>query len=184
MFASELQKYKDNQKLIEVYTDDRDTSKFSVGRVIYSDNDFFILFGVDQYGRFDGHLLMETEAIVRISEDSLYLNKMASLMRYYNEKPEKLHIDQYPVYSLLDHCKQANRIVSVDLLGSGIVDAKGYVEELDFDKCVIRQVSEFGKSDGSAMLLLNDITYITFGSKDEVMLEILNSELFDEMHFN
>lgn len=184
MFSEDMQKFKDNGKLVEVYTDERDTSKFEVGYVAAFDDEFFILLAVTKFGRLDGFILQETDNIVRVSEDTVYLKRISTLMRFYNEKQERPIIDKYPVYGLLEYCRANNRIASIDLLGSEYFDARGYVEELDIDKCTVKQVSDDGKSDGATSILLKDISYITCCSNAEVMLEILNSELFDEMHSN
>jgi hypothetical protein len=184
MFSSELQKLMESAKLVEVYTNENDTSKFDVGFIVACDDEYFIMLTVTKFGRLDGFVLQEVDSIVRISEDTVYLRKIATLMRYYNEKREKITVDQYPVYDLLEYCRANNRIASIDLLGSEYSDAKGYIEELDYDKCVVRQVSEEGKNDGATSIILKDISFISCCSNIEIMLEILNSELFDEMHSN
>lgn len=181
MFSEELERCKASGKLIEVYTDDRNTSKFVVGVVLYNDDDLFVLSCVSEFGKPDGFLMLETEQIVKIGEDSIYLKKIGALMRYHHERQERIEIEKYPEYTLLDHCRSNNRIAAVELLGSGRIDARGYVEELDIDKCVIRQIDDDGKNNGTAGILLKDISTISCCSNAEAMLEILSSELFDEM---
>lgn len=182
MFSDELQRYKESGKLVEVYMDEHDTSKFDVGFILAHDDDFFLMLAVTKYGRLDGYLLQEVDAIVRVSSDTAYLKRIATLMRYYNEKQERLTAGDSLAYDVLEYCRINNRIASIDILGSGYADALGYVEELDGERCIVRQVTEDGKSDGTTSILLNDISYISCCSNIEVMLEILNSELFDEMH--
>lgn len=184
MFSEELSRYRDSNTLVEVYTNERDTSKFDVGFILASDDEYFIMLTVTKFGRLDGFVLQEVDSIVRVSADTVYLKKIATLMRFYSEKREKIPAEQYPVYDLLEYCRANNRIASIDLLGSEFSDAKGYIEELDYDKCIVRQVSDDGKSDGATSILLKDISYISCCSNSEIMMEILNSELFDEMHSN
>lgn len=184
MFSDLLRRCQEDKKLIGVYTNLQDLSKFDVGVALAVDDDFLILSSVSKYGKLNGLLLIELDSVVRIDEDSVYLRKINALMRYYNEKPDVFTADQYLVYSLLEFCHTNNRIAAIDLLDSGTYDAVGFVDELDTERCIIKQVSEFGKNDGISTILLADITSITCCSEMEVMLEVLSSEMFDEVRFS
>ncbi len=184
MFSDLLIRCQENKKLIGVYTNRQDLSKFDVGVVLAVDDDFLVLSSVSKFGKLNGLLLVELGSVVRIDEDSVYLKKINALMRYFNEKPEVFSAEQYLVYSLLEYCHANNRIAAIDLLDSGTYDAVGFVDELDTERCVIKQVSEFGKNDGTSNILLADITSISCSSEMEVMLEVLSSEMFDEVRFS
>lgn len=181
MSILELDKYQEERTLVEVYTNAQDTTRFDVGYILAFDDDFFIMLTLSKYGRLDGFYLYKTENIIRICVNSKYLKKMTSLMRFYNEKQDIINIDKYLVYDLLDYCRINNRIVSVEILDSGNIDTRGYIEELDVDKCCIRQISEYGENNGVTSILLKDISEIKCCSSMEVMHEILSSELFDEI---
>lgn len=184
MFSDILKRCQEDKKLIGVYTNRQDLSKFDVGIALAVDDDFLILSSVSKYGKRNGLLLVEQDSVVRVDEDSVYLRKIGALMRYYSEKPEVLSAEQYLVYSLLEYCHANNRIAAIDLLDSGTYDTVGFIDELDTDRCVIKQVSEFGKYDGTSSILLADITSISCCSEMEVMLEVLSSEMFDEVRFS
>lgn len=184
MFSDLLLRCKESRKLVGVYSDRRDPTKFDVGIVIALDDNHFILSSVSTYGKLNGLLLYEVESVLRVDEDSIYLKKIAALMRYNNEKQEAFTADRYLPYSLLEHCRANSRIVSVDLLEGTTPFITGYVDELDVESCSIRQISEFGKPDGTASILLADVTCISCCSEYETMLEVLSSEMFDEVRFS
>ncbi len=184
MFSDLLRQCQEGKKLIGIYTNRQDLSKFDVGVVLAVDDDFLILSSVSKYGKRNGLLLLEIDSVVRIDEDSVYLRKIGALMRYYNEKQDDFNADEYLIYSLLEYCHANNRIAAIDLLDSGTYDAVGFVDDLDTERCVIKQISEFGKNDGTSNILLADITSISCCSEMEVMLEVLSSEMFDEVRFN
>lgn len=184
MFTEDLARLRDSGRLAGIHTNSRDPAKFDVGRILAFDDDFFAMTSISKFGKLDGVILQENENIIQIDEGSSYLNMISALQRYYNEKPYAVSIGQYPVFDLLGYCHINSRIVSVEILGSGNNDVIGYVEELDIDKCVVRQIADDGKSDGTASILLKDITFLSCCSGAEVMLEVLSSELFDEVRKN
>lgn len=183
MFTNELNKYMEQHTLVEVYSNPQDTSKFSVGYILACDESFFAMSSISKHGKLDGFQLKNTEDIIRLCEGTVYLQKMSTLLRYHNEKQASLTLGRDLVYDFLDYCKANNRIVAVEVVDSHFWDTIGYIDAIDDDRCTISQISDQGKSDGISYVITKDITNISCGSEDEVMLEILNSELFDERRF-
>lgn len=76
--------------------------------------------------------------------------------------------------SALEAAKKAGCIVSIELLGSGVSDVIGIVEDIDGGMYRIAQVNEDGSGDGISYISLDAITELGFASADERRIERLH----------
>ena len=76
--------------------------------------------------------------------------------------------------SALEAAKKAGCIVSIELLGSGVSDVIGIVEDIDSGMYRIAQVNEDGSGDGISYISLDAITELGFASADERRIERLH----------
>ena len=125
-------------------------------------------------GAFDGITVQDAESVVRIELDGGYSARMKKLMAgVYTE--EKFDIFCEDVRgSALEAVKKAGCIVSIELLGSGVSDVIGIVEDIDGGMYRIAQVNEDGSGDGISYISLDAITELGFASADERRIERLH----------
>ena len=64
--------------------------------------------------------------------------------------------------------------MSIELLGSGVSDVIGIVEDIDGGMYRIAQVNEDGSDDGISYISLDAITELGFASADERRIERLH----------
>ena len=157
-----------------IYANAEDTSKFMYGRIVAFDGEFFAASLVSPDGAFDGITVQDAESVIRIELDGGYSARMKKLMAgVYAE--EKFDISCEDVRgSALEAAKKAGCIVSIELLGSGISDVIGIVEDTDGGMYRIAQVNEDGSDDGISYISRDAITELGFASADERRIERLH----------
>ena len=176
MFIEELQKLKKSKKIASVYTDGNDTSRFAVGYIVDFSDEYFIIGAISPCGTYDGFVLKEVDTIFRINIDSIYENKIETLTKYHNNTHECINLDKDNlISSLLKFSSDRKYIVSLEILNSGVYDIQGYIQEITNDGCTIKQVTEYGEDDGTALVAFSDITKVSCNSSEESVLNILNS---------
>ena len=149
-----------------IYANAEDTSKFMYGRIVAFDGEFFAASLVSPDGAFDGITVQDAESVVRIELDGGYSARMKQLMAgVYTEDVRG---------SALEAAKKAGCIVSIELLGSGVSDVIGIVEDIDGGMYRIAQVNEDGSGDGISYISLDAITELGFASADERRIERLH----------
>ena len=130
-------------------------------------------------GKDDGMLMIEYNTIFRIETNNNYIKKMLKL----------ISLDSYETYQVLNNnnspetiscltklfslAKQERRIVSIELLNSGITDITGQIQCVSEDRLTIHQINEYGEPDGETICLCNDITQVSIGSETEKIIEKL-----------
>lgn len=176
MIINKLNELKGNKKIASFYTNENDTSKFSVGYIVDFNNDYIAFALISPEGLNDGFALKETSSIIRINIEGKYENKILTLSKYHKTIHENLVFkeDNF-VLELLKFAKTKGYIVSLELLNSGFYDVQGYIEKIENNNCFIKQITEYGEVDGISMVELQDISKISCNSSDEKILQILNS---------
>ena len=144
------------------------------GKIVAFDGEFFAASLVSPDGAFDGITVQDAESVIRTELDDGYSARMKKLMAgVYAE--EKFDISCEDVRgSALEAAKKAGCIVSIELLGSGVSDVIGIVEDSDGGMYRIAQVNEDGSDDGISYISLDAITELGFASADERRIERLH----------
>lgn len=165
--------------MVEVYTNQEDTSKFHIGKILACNDEYNVMSIVTPQGSYDGLLLEKLDQIINVQYDTKYDKKIISLIQYHKTELPFIHLDQSDLIgSLLEYARSSGSIVSITVLDSGNVDGQGFVDDIENGICKIRQVDDDGMNNGYGFLKLEDITKIALDGEDEVMLQILNGELF------
>lgn len=156
-----------------------DHESFIFGTILSIDDRYCVIHRFDPSGDDDGVLLIEINSIFRTDVKNKYTQKMQRLISS-KKNEEQLDIENVGLgenYSclamLLNMAKRNERIVSIELLASGITDIVGQVQSVLEDKIHIRQIDEYGEVDGMAICMLDDITQLSVGSEDERIREKL-----------
>ena len=169
-----LNAYK-NKKLIGIYTDSINPNSFSVGYILHIDELSYILYEVSPYGKFNGYSCNLIEDIIKIEEDSIYLNNINKLFSYYNAEVNDILIDESRpiIFGFLDYINSTKKICSILSCNSDVYDIVGFVKKTNQNSVEISQVNENSFRDGLIEINLDNIERIVFDSNDEIKLEIL-----------
>lgn len=158
--------------LIAVYTD-INSKYFGVGLVLSVNDDFLVLNSVDSFGQEDGLILYRMDEVIKIEKETLYLEKIKSLM----EITETTYFEKSPridVILLLDKAKGENIVVDIQLMQSGQSDVVGFVKEINNDYCVITQIDNMGVKDGECIFDLHYVSSIKYNSRENRILKKLS----------
>lgn len=163
------------KKLIGIYTDSINLDSFSVGYVLHVDKNSYILYEVSPYGQFDGYSCRLIEDIVKIEEDSKYLDNMQKLVNYYDlDMSDIIFDDSKPIiFSFLEYIKSSKKVCSIQSCNSEVFDIVGFIKKYNKNSIEILQIDENASEDGYVTISLDDIEKIICCSNDEVKLEIL-----------
>lgn len=160
-----LQRAMENGDLAEIYSDREDTEKFVVARIVALDGEFAAMSCVGSYGGYDGLLVKKLDEIFRVCVDSKYLEAIGLLYTPVDEdfQPE----DGEDLRGrLLRYAMENDFAVSIELLGSGNWDVKGFVREVD-GGISVSALTSYGEYDGENAFEIEDITEIACDGEDE-----------------
>lgn len=176
MFFEMMDQAKMADKLVAVYTDLNNTTKFSVGYIVDFDENYYILKRVSPQGEDDGYLLGKTKYIYRVECDTLYIRKIAKLMKH-NGTTKRVNTFESGnlLLSFISFVCNDKRIMAIELLESGNNDAIGYIHGFSSSHCTVQQISELGEFDGYTTIKLEDISFVIYNSEEQKVLEILNN---------
>ena len=168
-----IKELKEKQEVCNIYHDENDTLRFSVGFILGYDEKFFVIESIDPNGKSDGFKCGLMDSIIKIESSTNYTNNIGKLFKFYEQNRNNLIVNEDMVLDLLNFAKQNNKICSIILCESNNDDIVGFVESVENDLLNIRQINENGENDGSAFLDLGRISGIRCGSGEEIKLEIL-----------
>ena len=171
-----LKDLQNKKQLCEIYTNDSDTGKFSVGYIIFYDKHWCCIQSFNQYGKQDGTILVSIEDIIRIQTCTTYLKNIEKLINYYGKQKdaELLKLKEGDVFdSYCDFLLINKKICSIEICNSNVNDLHGIIEK-NFDLGLeIKIIDENGKIDGFSTIEKMAVTSMSSGSEEEKMLEIL-----------
>lgn len=166
--TNKLLELKQSEKYVSIYANENDTSKFVFGRILSVSEKYFAIYMIAPDGNYDGVLVKCLKDLIRIEIDDKYSNKMKQIIKSANENRFNFSLDnQNIIGAILDIAKTTKKIISLELLNSGENDVVGFVESVNSNICVIKQINEYGEEDGYSYIFLDNITQITYDSIDE-----------------
>lgn len=150
-----------------------DSNKFLYGKLLSVNDCEFALIMYTPCGEYDGIIVKSIEDITRIEYDGQYDQKMQKVLSR-NLDAEKYIIDNSLITSsILELSLKLNKIVSIELLGSGYDDVVGFVDEISDNKCTVKLIDEYGYEDGYSFILISDITQVMFdGERESLFLKL------------
>ncbi|MNL56261.1 hypothetical protein D3C87_1797400 [compost metagenome] len=75
--------------------------------------------------------------------------------------------------SMLEFIKNNNYILTIQLFESGENDIQGFVSKIGEKDLLIKKIDEYGKEDGIAIVIIDNITSIVCDSEEEIVLKML-----------
>lgn len=160
-------------KLVEIYTDQYDTSSFCLGYINSINSTHIFVNAIDYYGEEDGITVRRISDIYRIEYDGEYETRIEKLFNIKNQT-----FENYPTFSSLDMLLNTARLSgSVVTITTGDFENKvavsGIVEKAVSNMVFIKEVGRDGSTLGSIILNQDDICGIYYCSKDEKDIKLL-----------
>ena len=165
----------DRDNIVLIYSNINNLSKFDAGRIIHVFQNEVLYAHYLPNGKYDGYRVIANENIVKVEMNSLYSQKIQTLVKYHKTKHDDIvKVEDNGFISLLNYAKDFNKVVTVELVDSGRNDIIGYVNKIEDETCFFDQRDDFGNMDGQAIVDISDITYISCDGDDESIIEILS----------
>lgn len=161
------------QKIVSVYTNIYETTKFLCGYPLRINENHFLLASITPQGYYDGYIVKNTNSIYHMTYDEKYELNLAILARYYQTTHKKIKYKYNLIYTLLNHAKENNFVISIELFESGYDNVVGMIGQLSQDYCEILRLTEYGELDGVSKIKLCDISQIACDTEDEIKIKIL-----------
>lgn len=164
-------------KIIQCHIDQNNPESFVVGRLAYTDSDWFIMQDITPEGRWNGLALYMQADIVQFEENTDYIRKLEGLLRYRNKPvPILPPMSEEPLKSLLVYAKKKATVIGIELCASGYRDVNGTIDFLENQTVGVMQIDEFGLSDGKSYLAVDAITRCFVDDEESMCLEIIHKQ--------
>lgn len=177
MIQRALKEAMEKDKVVCVYTNPDDTTKFSVGYILSTNANETLIASISPLGRYDGYLIKKNETIFLVEFDSKYSKKIEGLFLKIKNKHllGKLDLikENNTLQFMLNHAQNHSLIVSIELVNSQLNDIIGLVREVNDKGIKIEIIEEIGITDGYAFCLLEDITNLEIDSEELIVLKQL-----------
>lgn len=174
MLYNELIKIMNEDTLVSLYDNRNNISRFIFGKLLFVNEDFFIIQLFSSTGHLDGLLLKRIDEVFRIEINSSYHKKIMKLIELNNARTEKIDFcDSKPIESFLEFAKYNNHVVSVEILGGDSFNLIGFIESNHDNICKIQQIDEYGYFDGLSVFNITDVTEISCNSSSEIVIKNL-----------
>lgn len=161
-------------KIVQCHLDHSAPDTFVVGKIIWSGDKWFVMKDILPSGIWNGYALYLVSDIVKIIDNSDYLQRIKMLLAHRGIHSDSLNISSHdPLIELLTYVMNHHRIVSLELLCSGIRDVCGYITSVHKEVIYIMQIDEFGRYDGRSFISVDAITRLFFADEEGQCLEIL-----------
>jgi len=172
-----LNELKKTEELCSIYSDGNNTDKFSVGYVMDIDETYYVMESIDPYGKTDGLFCKIIENIVFIEKETIYLEKIMKLNKFYKQQRyPKYELQKDPLLSLLKFAQKNSKVCSFELCESSKDNMVGIINEITDEFIEIECFNDYGKNDGTAIVELGKISSVSCDSSDEKVIEILSKK--------
>lgn len=177
IFKEILNQSKEDEKLIAIFTDKDESSRFMVGIVVNFGFEIISIRHISPEGFPDGIKTINVEDVNRIVTDDNYLKKLEIKMDNLAEifiEPKVPDIFNDPALgfeSILKLSKEEKKLIHINFdFDSGVY---GIVEDIDDEEFLLREFDSYGEYDGLAAYKTDAINDISWDDEDNRTVEIL-----------
>ena len=169
-----LQELINSKEIAVIYTDDEDTSIFSIGYILAYSEDEIIVAHIDVFGNNDGFLGKKIYNITKLEYKSKYSTKIYKLNEIRKNSSDSISLhNEFLFLDLMLYAYKFKKIVSIELFNSGIDDAVGYIVSIEGNSAKIKIVDRYGEYDGEMIINIKDITDIACDTNYQKSLDLL-----------
>jgi len=172
-----IKKIIEKKSLAAIYTNKKDSEKFTVAIVLYSDGEFIFCKCYDDSGDFDGYEIKRIDDIFLIELQGEYLEALSI-----KNDTEFFEYEKYKdcIELLRDIVVCNNYCISVELINSGKLDVRGGILSIESDYISCQTYRNDGQKDAISFFLLRDISCMTIHSQEDIEMEKIIADI--EIH--
>lgn len=148
--------------LLEIYAQE-DDSRFDVGNLLHFDDEWLLIECFDNYGKFDGYMLIRLESIFKINYQTKYVKELEKVLQV-PPKPLQTVSMQADLFHQLLISLQNNGIVSVTLSNGNVVI--GEILAVDESMVSIKVFLDNGIEDGISLISCDMISSIQYETRE------------------
>lgn len=150
-----------------------DCECFMVGKIIWSNEQWFLLHCISPHAHWDGFALLSQAELHDLQIESAYCKKLLSILNLRNEKQSiSPCIKSNPVYDIFDYAKSNNFSVALELCQSTVNDVIGKIINYSDGVVQIQQFDDDGNMDGESWITVDKITGIILESEELEFIDI------------
>jgi len=158
----------EKQKYACIYANLEERTKFIFGQITAVNEDEVAIRMLTPNGEEDGIVAKQVTDIIRLETDCRYAESMIKLSNTIKKQLKMYPLQQEHIFfSLLTFAQKNRRVVSIEILNSGLDDIVGFIEQCSEEICTVLQVDQYGREDGYSFVALSDITQISCDSEEE-----------------
>ena len=166
----------ERESAVAIYADCNDYQSYEVGYVEHADASEVVLLCLTPKGEPDGRRALRTDDISRVDTENMYIKKLELLYQYRDsifdkDFRKKSTLPKADLRSQLEHARHANTIVH--LVDDNDYGPSGFIRDIGDDFVEIERIGANGEPDGSATLLMSNISKVHIGRRQDQVLEFL-----------
>jgi hypothetical protein len=168
-----------NKEIVLIYTNPEQTQSFSAGVVSEIFDNEVIISHYLPNGKHDGYVIKQIDDIYKIETNSKYVKKIKILSKINKTKHDKLcRVKDDAFLTLLTYAFETKKVVTIELIDSDNNDAIGFVEQINDKCCTVSMLNDYGEEDGVSIFNVSDISHLSCGGDDELVLKQLHDNLY------
>lgn len=148
--------------LLEIYAQE-DDSRFDVGNLLRFDDEWLLIECFDNYGNFDGYMLIRSESVFKINYQTKYVKELEKVLQAPPKPLQTVSMQADLLHQLLI-CLQNNGIVSVTLSNGNVV--MGEILSVDESLVSMKVFLDNGIGDGVSLISCDMISSIQFETRE------------------
>lgn len=177
-FFDVLQKAKEDDALVAIYTNPDNSRAFLAGWVEMISNEHVVLRHLSPHGRYDGYTLQYLERIFRVDTNGRYLERLQFL---YNARRQEVHAgllkganaENSLLVEMLAAAKRNDLLVALEIAADD--NEVGAVKQINSDSVVIEVLDLLGTPDSETTVLLDAISEIRCDDERLQSLKLLSN---------
>lgn len=158
-----LNKSKEDQSFISVYSNKDNTDLFSIGIVCDFDDDFLLIKKVNPEGYFDGFSIQLMQDVFSIEIDDSYLSKMKSFVKddimNLEKETQKLLEGNFRFDEVTESLLDKRILVSINSIYD--IGYVGYISDFDGENILLKNIDEYNNEDGYSLFKIMEIDRIS-----------------------
>jgi hypothetical protein len=172
LLIKELNNSRKKRELISVYDDKEDITNFYIGYIVEVFSNSILILSLDEFEQEDGYVLIRFADIFKIEKDSIYLDKVSSIIK--TKKIPELKFKLFRKDELLENgidaviakCQKEKRLLSIKLIYMDYIT--GFIKKYDDDFIILEAYRNTGKDNGTVIIKYEDIQSLAFDRSEEL----------------
>ncbi len=162
-----------------VFTDPNNPDDFIAGYVQSVGARTAMVSSVTPYGHADGFFAIRLTAVLEVTHDALYAERLELLMKLAGEQAQKFAVtgDEDALQRLLEWAQDNNRVVT---LWTATETYAGFASQVNDLYVTLRPVDFMGERCSEMTFRLTDVEMVSAGSEEERMYEQLDAYHYEK----